>query len=55
VITSDGLIFDVLENDMAALWDKNFNLIRYYKGLFDKKVTGFQLIPLSENKIVKCE
>lgn len=41
VVTSEGMIFDVLENDMVALWDKNFNLIRYNRGLFDKKVAGF--------------
>jgi hypothetical protein len=41
VVTSEGMIFDVLENDMVALWDKNFNLIRYHRGLFDKKVAGF--------------
>jgi len=27
VITSEGAIFDVLENAMVALWDKNFKLL----------------------------
>ena len=55
VITSEGAIFDVLENDMVALWDKNFKLLKYHKGLLDNKVAGFQLIALSDNKLLKIE
>ena len=30
VVTSEGNIFDVLENDMVAIWDKNFKLLGYH-------------------------
>jgi hypothetical protein len=31
VVTSEGAIFDVLENDMVAVWNKDFKLLKYHK------------------------
>jgi hypothetical protein len=40
LVTSEGLIFDKLENNYEGLWDKNFKLVKLYKGLLETN-SGF--------------
>lgn len=52
LISSSGHILDSLDNNLVGMWDKNFVLKRYYKGLFSDFPVGYHVVPLPENKLL---
>lgn len=56
LVTVEGLIFDSLDNNLVGLWNKHFDLQRYYKGLLSDLPGSYHIVPVSGNKLLlSCE